>query len=130
VAQCDVIDLRTRKRCRSFPSKTLWDWRRCLVLKTWWRGLCTADLHHAFIAKGALNRDMHVFARSRSESRKKVSTVRAILSQAKAETSTLHGKQRHAYPNFVRLRELILDGAIGELKTVHSWDARQLPRPV
>ena len=22
-----------------------------------------------------------------------------------------------------------MDGAIGELKTVHSWDSRQLPRP-
>src|SRR6185436_16266892 len=30
---------------------------------------------------------------------------------------------------FERIRELILDGAIGDLKTIHGWDARQLPRP-
>src|SRR5205085_621585 len=47
----------------------------------------------------------------------------------RAKVATQHGTQRHAYPNFERLRELILDGAIGELKTVHGWDARQLPRP-
>ena len=43
--------------------------------------------------------------------------------------ATQHGTQRHAYPNFERLRELILDGAVGELKTIHGWDSRQLPRP-
>jgi predicted dehydrogenase len=55
--------------------------------------------------------------------------VRANYLKRKAKVATQHGTQRHAYPNFERLRELILDGAIGELKTVHSWDSRQLPRP-
>jgi predicted dehydrogenase len=55
--------------------------------------------------------------------------VRANYLSKRAKLATQHGTQRHAYPNFERLRELILDGAIGELKTVHSWDARQLPRP-
>jgi predicted dehydrogenase len=55
--------------------------------------------------------------------------VRANYLKRRSKVATQHGTQRHAYPNFERIRELILDGAIGELKTVHSWDARQLPRP-
>ncbi|HYI91934.1 MAG TPA: hypothetical protein VEX68_00180, partial [Bryobacteraceae bacterium] len=82
------------------------------------------------IANWALNRDMHVFCEkplgiSVDEAR----TVRANYIKRKTKVATQHGTQRHAYPNFERLRELILDGAIGELKTIHSWDSRQLPRP-
>jgi hypothetical protein len=58
-----------------------------------------------------------------------VRTVRANYLKNKAKVATQHGTQRHAYPNFERLRELILDGAIGDLKIVHGWDSRQLPRP-
>ena len=35
------------------------------------------------------------------------------------------GTQRHAFPNFNRVRELIRDGAIGELKSVSAWGNRQ-----
>ena len=55
--------------------------------------------------------------------------MRANYLKRKSKVATQHGTQRHAYPNFERLRELILDGAIGELKTIHSWDSRQLPGP-
>ena len=58
-----------------------------------------------------------------------VRTVRANYLKRKSKVATQHGTQRHAYPNFERIRELILDGAIGELKTIHGWDSRQLPRP-
>jgi predicted dehydrogenase len=37
--------------------------------------------------------------------------------------------QRHAYHNLSRLREMIHDGAIGELKDVHVWGNRQIPKP-
>ena len=36
--------------------------------------------------------------------------------------------QRHAISNFNRLRELILDGAIGELKSASAWGNRQIRR--
>jgi predicted dehydrogenase len=132
VALCDVNDLRTKEALQIFPkAKTYSDWRRCLDQK----GIeavviCTADHHHAFIANWALNRDMHVFCeKPLGISVEEVRTVRANYLKRKAKVATQHGTQRHAYPNFERLRELILDGAIGELKTVHSWDSRQLPRP-
>ncbi|MBI3207578.1 MAG: Gfo/Idh/MocA family oxidoreductase [Candidatus Solibacter usitatus] len=132
VALCDVNDLRTREAAQAFPkAKTYWDWRQCLEQKDVEAIIiCTADHQHAFIANWALNRNMHVYCeKPLGISVEEVRTVRANYIGKKAKLATQHGTQRHAYPNFERLRELILDGAIGELKTVHSWDARQLPRP-
>jgi predicted dehydrogenase len=132
VALCDVNELRTKEALRLFPkAKTYWDWRRVLDQKDVEAVvICTADHHHAFIANWALNRDMHVFCeKPLGISVEEVRVVRANYLKRKAKVATQHGTQRHAYPNFERLRELILDGAIGELKTVHSWDSRQLPRP-
>ena len=115
-----------------FPkAKTYWDWRRCLDQKDVEAVIiCTADHHHAFIANWALNRGMHVYCeKPLGITVEEVRTVRANYLKQKVKVATQHGTQRHAYPNFERLRELILDGAIGELKTIHGWDARQLPRP-
>ncbi len=132
VALCDVNDLRTREALKIFPkAKTHFDWRRVLDQKDVEAVvICTADHHHAFIANWALNRNMHVYCEKPlgicvDEAR----TVRANYLKRKAKVATQHGTQRHAFPNFERLRELILDGAIGELKTAHCWDSRQLPRP-
>jgi hypothetical protein len=132
VAICDVNDLRTKEALEIFPkAKTYVDWRRLMDQKDVEAVvICTADHHHAFIANWALNRDMHVFCEKPlgicvDEAR----TVRANYLRRKAKVATQHGTQRHAFPNFERLRELILDGAIGDLKTAHCWDSRQLPRP-
>jgi predicted dehydrogenase len=132
VALCDINDLRTKEALQIFPkAKTYWDWRQCLDQKDVEAVIiCTADHHHAFIANWALNRDMHVFCeKPLGISVEEARTVRANYLRRKARLATQHGTQRHAYPNFERLRELMLDGAIGELKTIHSWDSRQLPRP-
>ncbi len=132
VALCDTNDLRTKEAVQIFPkAKTYFDWRQCLEQKDIDAVIiCTADHHHAFIANWALNRNKHVYCeKPLGISVDEVRTVRANYNSRKAKVATQHGTQRHAYPNFERLRELILDGAIGQLKTVHSWDARQLPRP-
>jgi predicted dehydrogenase len=132
VALCDVNDLRTKEGLEIFPgAKTHWDWRRCLDQKDVEAVIiCTADHHHAFIANWALNRNMHVYCeKPLGISVEETRVVRANYLSKRAKVATQHGTQRHAYPNFERLRELILDGAIGELQTVHAWDARQLPRP-
>ena len=132
VALCDINDLRTKEAVQLFPkAKTYWDWRRVLDQKDVEAVIiCTADHHHAFIANWALNRGMHVFCeKPLGITVDEVRTVRANYLKQKAKLATQHGTQRHAYPNFERLRELMLDGAIGELKTIHGWDARQLPRP-
>jgi predicted dehydrogenase len=132
VALCDVNELRLKEALRIFPkAKTYWDWRRLLDQKDVEAVIiCTADHHHAFIANWALNRDMHVFCeKPLGISVEEARVVRANYIKRKAKVATQHGTQRHAYPNFERIRELIMDGAIGELKTIHSWDSRQLPRP-
>lgn len=132
VAICDVNELRLKEAVRIFPqAKTYWDWRKLMDQKDVEAVIiCTADHHHAFIANWALNRDMHVFCeKPLGISVDEVRTVRANYLKRKAKLATQHGTQRHAFPNFERIRELILDGAIGELQTVHSWDSRRLPRP-
>ncbi len=132
VALCDVNDLRTREAAQIFPKAKLhYDWRRVLDQKDVEAVvICTADHHHAFIANWALNRGMHVFCeKPLGITVEEARTVRANYLRQRTKLATQHGTQRHAYPNFERLRELVLDGAIGELKRVHSWDARELPRP-
>jgi len=132
VALCDVNDHRLAEAAQLFPkAKTYGDWRRCLDQKDI-QGviICTADHHHAFIANWALNRGMNVYCeKPLGITVEEVRTVRATFVKNKAKLATQHGTQRHAYPNFERVRELILDGAIGDLKIVHGWDSRQLPRP-
>lgn len=132
VALCDVNDLRTQEAKEAFPrAKTYWDWRRMMDQKDIEAVvICTADHQHAFIANWAINRGMHVYCeKPLGISVEEVRTVRANYLRNKTKIATQHGTQRHAYPNFERIRELILDGAIGELKTIHGWDSRKLPRP-
>ncbi len=66
VALCDVNEKRF-PRPEGFPkAKTYVDWRKCLDQKDLDAVVCcTADHTHAFIANWALNRDMHVYWRSR-----------------------------------------------------------------
>jgi Oxidoreductase family, NAD-binding Rossmann fold/Oxidoreductase family, C-terminal alpha/beta domain len=132
VAICDVNDTRTKEAIEIFPkAKTYWDWRRVMDQKDVEAVMiCTADHHHAFIANWALNRNMHVYCeKPLGITVEEARTVRANYLNRRTKLATQHGTQRHAYPNFERLRELVMDGAIGELKTIHGWDSRRLPRP-
>jgi len=132
VALCDVNDNRTKEALEIFPkAKTYWDWRLALDQKDVEAVIiCTADHHHAFIANWALNRNMHVYCeKPLGITVEEARTVRANYLSKRTKLATQHGTQRHAYPNFERLRELVMDGAVGELKTIHGWDSRQLPRP-
>lgn len=132
VALCDVYEPRTREALAMFPkAKCYTDWRKVLDQKDVEAVvICTADQHHAFIANWAINRGMHVFCeKPLGMTVQEARVVRANYLKNKSKVATQHGTQRHAYPNFERLRELVMDGAIGKLVRVHSWDARQLPRP-
>ncbi len=132
VAVCDVNENRLKEGVQIFPgAKTYVDWRRLLDQKDVEAVvICTADHHHAFIANWALNRGMHVFCeKPLGICVDEVRTVRATYLKQKAKLATQHGTQRHAFPNFERVRELVLDGAIGDLKSISGWDSRQAPRP-
>ncbi len=132
VALCDVNETRLQEGVKVFPgANTYMDWRRLLDQKDV-EGIvvCTPDHHHAFISNWAMNRGMHVYCeKPMGISVEEVRVLRANYLRQKSKIATQQGTQRHAYPNFEHVRELVLDGAIGELKRISGWDARQLPRP-
>ncbi len=132
VAICEVNQLNLPPALKEFPKATVYeDWRKCLDHP----GLdavlcCTPDHHHAFIANWALNRDLHVFMeKPLAITVEEARTVRETYMKKKHKLATQVGMQRHANPNFNRLRECIHDGAIGELKEVYVWGNRKFPKP-
>lgn len=132
VALCDVNEARFADALKRFPkAKTYIDWRKCLDHK----GLdavviCTPDHHHAFIANWALNRDLHVYCeKPLAISVEEARIVRANWLKKRGKLATQVGMQRHAYPNFNRVRELVRNGAIGDLQGASAWGDRQIRRP-
>jgi predicted dehydrogenase len=131
VALCDVDENHLASAAKRFPkAKTYVDWRKCLDHK----GLdavlcCTTDHTHAFIANWALNRDLHCFMeKPLGITVEECRICRAHFLKKKHKLATQVGTQRHAKPNFNRVRELVKDGAIGELQSVYTWGNRQLRR--
>ncbi len=132
VAICDVNQLNMDLCAKEFPkAKQYQDWRKCLDHP----GLdavlcCTTDFTHAFIANWALHRDLHVYMeKPLAITVEEARTVRETYLKKKDKLATQVGMQRHAYENFNRLREMVHDGAIGELKEAYAWGNRQLRRP-
>ena len=77
-----------------------------------------------------MNRGQHIYCeKPLGNTVEEVRTVRANCLKNKTKLATQVGTQRHEIPNFNRVRELVLDGAIGELVEVSAWGNRQLPRP-
>lgn len=132
VAICDINEDHLAFGARKFPNaKTYVDWRKCLEQKDINAVICaTADHTHAFIANWAMNRGMHVYCeKPLANSVEEARVVRANFLKNKSKLATQCGTQRHAIPNFNRVRELVLDGAIGELQEVAAWGNRKIPRP-
>ena len=132
VALCDVDSEFLGYAKKRFPkAETYEDWRKCIDQKDLDAIVCcTPDHTHAFITNWAINRDLHAYiekpiAITVHEAR----TIRAAYLPKKNKLATQVGMQRHADPNFDRVRELIQDGAIGDLKDVFVWGNRQIPRP-
>ncbi len=132
VALCDVHEEHLAFGAKRFPqAKTYADWRQCLEQKDIQAVVCcTPDHHHAHIANWAMNRGQHVYMeKPLANSVEEARVVRANYLKNKAKLATQVGTQRHEFENFNRLRELVRDGAIGELDQVCAWGDRQLPRP-
>ena len=132
VALCDVNEDHLAFGASKFPgAKTYVDWRKCLDQNDVQAVVCcTADHTHAFVANWAMNRGLHVYcekplANTVAEAR----VVRATYLKNKTKLATQVGTQRHALENFNRVRELIRDGAIGELQEVCAWGNRKLAKP-
>lgn len=132
VALCDVNEQHLASAAQKFPAaKTYVDWRRCLAQKDVNAVVCcTTDHTHAFVANWALNRGQHIYLeKPLANSVEEARVVRANFLKHKHKLATQVGMQRHANENFNRVREMILDGAIGELQEVNAWGNRQIPKP-
>ena len=132
VALCDVNEENLALAAKKFPKAQKYvDWRKCLEQKDLDAVICcTTDHTHAFVANWAMNRGLHVYCeKPLGNSVEEARVVRATYLKNKDKLATQCGTQRHAKENFNRVRELIRDGAIGELKTVYAWGNRQLRRP-
>ncbi len=132
VAICDVDENNLAEAKAKFPAaRTYADWRLCLEQKDLEAVLCcTPDHHHALIAVAAMNRGLHVYMEKPiGLTVEEARLVRATYLRHKDKLATQAGTQRHANPNFARVRELIRDGAVGELRNVFVWGNRQLPKP-
>ena len=132
VALCDVNENRLPDALKKFPkAKTYVDWRKCLEQKDLDAVICcTTDHTHAFVANWAMNRGLHVYCeKPLANSVEEARVVRATYLKNKNKLATQVGTQRHSNENFNRVREMIKDGAIGELIDVHAWGNRQLRKP-
>jgi predicted dehydrogenase len=132
VALCDVDEKHLAFGAEKFPgAKQYVDWRQCLDQKGLDAVVCaTTDHTHAFIANWSLNRNLHIYCeKPLANSVEEARVVRANYLKRKTKLATQVGTQRHAIENFNRVRELVRDGAIGELQAVRAWGNRQIPRP-
>jgi len=132
VALCDVDENHLASAAKKFPkAKRYVDWRKCLDQKDLDAVICcTTDHTHAFIANWALNRDLHIYCeKPLAISVEEARVVRANWLKRRHRLATQVGMQRHAFPNFNRVQELIRDGIIGELQEAYAWGNRQIRRP-
>ena len=132
VAICDVDETHLDFAAQKFPkAKRYVDWRECLDHPELDAVVCcTTDQTHAFVASWALDRDLHIYCeKPLAISVEEARLVRSKYLPKKNKLATQVGMQRHAKENFNRVRELILDGAIGDLKEVSAWGNRQIPKP-
>ena len=132
VALCDVNENHLALAGEKFPAaKRYVDWRECLDHP----GLdgvvvCTLDHTHAMIGSWALNRNLHIYLEKPiGVSVEECRLLRAAYLKKQDKLATQVGTQRHAFPNFNRVKELIRDGAIGELEEACAWGDRQLRKP-
>ncbi len=119
VALCDVNEKHLAFAAGKFPkAKQHVDWRKCLDQKDVDAVVCcTADHTHAFVANWSMNCGKHIYCeKPLANSVEEARVVRATYLKNKDKLATQVGTQRHAFENFNRVRELIHDGAIGELR--------------
>lgn len=130
VALCDVDEEHLAEAAKKFPrAKTYVDWRKCLEQKDLDAVVCsTTDHTHAHVATWAMNRGLHLYCeKPLANCVEEARVARATYLKNKKKLAVQVGTQRHAHLNFNRVRELVHDGAIGELTKVSCWGNRQLP---
>lgn len=131
VAICDINEEHLASAAKLFPrAKRYIDWRECLEQKDIDAIVCcTLDHTHAFVTNWAMNRGKHVYCeKPLTNSVEEARLIRQTWLKNKHRIATQVGTQRHQHTNFNRVREMIRDGAIGELQAVNAWGDRKVPR--
>jgi predicted dehydrogenase len=131
-ALCDVNERHLAEAKQRFPSATTYvDWRRCLEQRDLDAVVCcTTDHTHAPVAMWAMNRGLHIYCEKPiGITVQEARLLRETYLNNRHRIATQAGTHRHALANFARVREMIRDGAIGELRAVFAWGTRQLRRP-
>jgi hypothetical protein len=129
VALCDINEGFLGEVHQRFPrAKTYVDWRKCLEQKDIDAVvICTADHTHAFITNWAMNRDLHVYCEKPMAT--SVEEVRLVRSRWLAKRHKLASQiGTGTAANHNRIRDLIRDGAIGDLKLAYAWTNRSIYR--
>lgn len=135
VALCDIDENHLAVALLKFPgAKTYVDWRKLLddhqSLGLDGVVICTLDHTHAFVTNWAINRGLHVYCeKPLANTIEEARIVRANYLKHQSKIATQIGTQRHAFQNFNRIRELIRDGAVGELQAAFAWGDRKLHKP-
>ncbi len=133
VALCDVNEEHLAygaSKLKCTGAKQYTDWRKLMEQKDIEAIVCcTADQTHAFVANWAMNRGKHIYCeKPLANSVEEARVVRATYLKNKHKLATQVGTQRHEFENFNRVREMVRDGAIGELLEVSAWGDRQIRR--
>lgn len=129
VALCDVNEQHLATAAARFPrAKTHVDWRKCLEQRDVDAVIiCTADHTHAFVTSWALNRDKHVYCeKPLAITVEEVRHVRSKWLAKKDRLASQVGTGIGAGHN--RLKEMVRDGAVGELKAAYAWGTRTIRR--
>lgn len=132
VALCDIDENHLAEAAKRFPGARIFtDWRRCLEMEGIDAILCsTTDHTHAHIAIAAMRRGLHVYCeKPLAVSVEEARAVRKVYLECRDKVATQVGTQLHANNNFRKVRELVRAGAVGELKSVHAWGSRRIPKP-
>jgi predicted dehydrogenase len=128
VAICDVNEQHLAACGKLFPkAKRYADWRKCLEQKDIDAIVCcTCDHTHAFVTNWAMNRGKHVYCeKPLVNTIEEARLIRQTWLKTKDKIATQVGTQRHQFKNFNRVREMIQDGAIGQLQEVAAWGNRK-----
>ncbi len=132
VALCDVDSNHLAKAALRFSGATHYEeWRKCLDHKGLDAIVCsTTDHTHAMISNWAMAREIHVYCeKPLAITVEEARTVRETYLSNKGKLATQIGTQLHAKNGFRKIKDLIREGAIGDLKSVSAWGNRKNPRP-
>ncbi|MGB1129520.1 MAG: Gfo/Idh/MocA family protein [Haloferula sp.] len=132
VALCDVDAKYLAKAAQRFSGAEHYvDWRKCLEHKGLDAIVCaTTDHTHAMISNWAMARGIHVYCeKPLAITVEEARSVRESYLKNKDKIATQVGTQLHAKNGYGKVKSLIREGAIGELKAASAWGNRVNPRP-